>query len=192
MAAYTASGTQTFTKPARIEGHTSNVLQPILYVQYGTCAPATVNAAGGFYIMHKLPNVKFITFTATNAAGATLLGGANAATDGGWVTLTNQIPWEVFGAVASAGSSTVTLGAGSSEIADVHNGATIDIQYPNGVTQTTTITDFAVTTNIATLADVTLYSLAVTDFYRLRGSLFTTVSAATTPTFVCQVVGTFD
>jgi len=26
----------------------------------------------------------------------------------------------------------------------------------------------------------------------MRGSLFTTVSAATTPTFVCEVVGTFD
>jgi hypothetical protein len=192
MAAYTAAGTQTFTKPRRIEGHTSNTVSPIMYSQYGTIAPANVNADGGFYIQHKIVNVSHMTMTPTNAAGATLLSGANAATDGGWVTLTSAIPWELVGAVALLGASTLTLGSGSSEIADVHNGAWIDIRFASGNIQTTYITDFAVTTNVATLADVLTEAVTTADSYRLRGSLFTTVSAATSPTFVCEVVGTFE
>jgi len=192
MAAYTAAGTQSFTKPVRIEGHTSNVEGPIYYRQFGTCAPATVNAAGGFYIQHKIPNVSFISCTPTNAAGATLLSGANASTDGGWLTLAPAIGWQTVGAVALLGATTLTLGSGSSEIADVHNGAFIDVRFASGNVQTVQITDFAVTSNIATLADGLVEAVAATDVYRMRGSLFTTVSAATTPTFVCEVVGTFD
>lgn len=190
--AITASGTQVFQKPRRIEGHTSNVEHPILFAQYGTCAPASVDAGGGFYIVHKLPRVDMIKCMPTNAAGATMLYGANAATDGAHFAVANAIPYETVGAAALVGATSLVLGSSSSEIADVYNGATIDIELTSGNIQTTTITDYAVTTNTATLADALVEAVAATCQYRVRGSLVTTVSAATTPTFNVEVVGSFD
>jgi hypothetical protein len=190
--AITASGTQTWSKPKRIEGHTSNVEQPILYVTYGVCAPASCDAGGGFYLTHKLSSTKFVSGMPTNAAGATMLYGANAATDGAHFGTSSTVPWETVGASAIAGATTLTLGSGSSEVADVYNGATMDVQLTSGNIQTVTISDYAVTTNVATFLEPLTEAVAATGTYRIRGTVVTTVSAATTPTFNCQVIGSFE
>lgn len=192
--ALVSTGTQTWLKPRRIEGHTSNVEVPIQYITYGTVVPANVTAGDSFVLAHKIPQVTHINLTPTTAGGATALYGAasGAATLGAHVAVANAIPWETVGASAIAGATTLTLGSGSSAVADVYNGATIDIRLSNGNIQTTTISDYAVTTKIATLTDALVGAVAAAGEYRVRGSIVTCPTAGSTLGFLAEVVGQFD
>lgn len=191
--ALVALSTNGLLKPRRIEGHTSNVENPIMYSQLGPIVTASVTAGDSFVIPHKLTNVYHVTITGTNAAGGIAVAGDSSdTTDGAYVALTAAIPWEVLGGASAIGATTVTLGASSSEVADVYNGCTLDIRLTSGNVQTFTITDYAATTNVATLNAALTEAVTTANYYRVRGSVVTTPAAATTPSFSVEVIGNFE
>lgn len=184
----------TATKPKRIEGHTSNIEQPILYVQYikGTIGETT-EANDTYIIPHKFTNMYFIDAMplAADVAPTILYG------DG-----TNVGPWFADTAVAAgptqittaatAGASAVVLTSGSS-INDVYNFCWVDIRYASGNTQTVQITDYVGATTTATLAEPLAESIATTGtYYTIRGTTMTVNTAAATPTLAFRVTGSFE
>lgn len=182
------------TKPKRIEGHTSNVETPILFVQYfrGTIGETT-EANDTYIIPHKFTSVKFIKAMplAADVAPTLLYGdGTNIGiwyADSAIVTGPTQIT-----TAASAGASTVVL-TSASAIADVYNGCWLEIRYASGNTQLVQITDYAVTSTIATLAEPLTESIATTGtFYTVRGTVMTVNSAAATPSLAFEIIGTFE
>lgn len=195
--AYVALATKdlAYSKPKRIEGHTSNVETPVLYAQFGKVS-ATPTAGDTFAIPHKLTNVKHITITPTNAAAATSLFGAasGAATLGAYITLNGYvINWEALGASAIAGATTVTLGSTGSAVADVYNGCWLDIRHTDGSIQTVQITDYIVTTKVAHLSEGLSAAVTTANLYRVRGDVYTSPTAAGAEAiFSVQVIGSFE
>lgn len=193
--ALVAFTTRDITKPKRIEGHTSNTEAPILYSQYATLVSANLSAGDSFVIPHKLTNISHINLTPLNAAGATSLYGAasGAATLGAYVNKNGYaINWEAIGATAVAGATTVTLGSSGSAVADVYNGCSLDIMLSNGTIQTVTILDYTATTKIATLSEGVAEALTTSNLYRIRGTVYTSPTAATAPSFSVEVIGNFE
>jgi len=182
----------TQSKPIRIEGHTSNVLAPIQYVQYIKGTVGETTEAGDTYIIpHKLSSITHINAQPITATGTTALYG-NGTTEGASIAETATVagPTQIT-TPATAGASTVTLTSGSA-IADVYNGCYVDISYSNGNVQTVKITDYAVTTTIATLAEPLAQDIAATGtYYTIRGTLLTILSVAVTPRIGFEVIGTF-
>lgn len=192
-AALQAASSVTFTKPKRIEGHTSNVEHPILYATYGQITLPTTEAGDTYVIPHKITNPAFIKLAPTNAAGAIMLYG-DGTTVGSWTGLTGTaIAAEAVGANAVAGATALTLGSSASALADVYNGAWVDIIYGDGEIQTVQILDYAVTTKIATLSEgLSAAADTSTTKYRLRGTLLTIPTVATTPSVMVEVIGNFE
>lgn len=181
-----------FTKPRRIEGHTSNVEHPILYSSYGTVTLPTTEAGDTYVIPHKISNPKMIKLAPTNAAGAIMLYG-DGTTVGSWTPLTGSaVGFEAVGATALQGATSLTLGSSASALADVYNEAWLDVMFDDGTVQTVQITDYAVTTKIATLSEGLAEAVTATCQYRVRGSLLTIPTVATTPSFMVEVVGSFE
>lgn len=182
----------TQTKPKRVEGHTSNVEAPILYVQYikGTIGETT--EAGDTYIVpHKFTNVHFIKTMPFAAVAATALYGDDAAgayfADAASVTGPTQIT-----TAATAGASTVILTSGSA-INDVYNGCWVDLKFDDGNVQTAQITDYVGSSKTATLATPLAQDIATTGtYYTVRGTLMTITGAAATPKIGFEVTGSFE
>lgn len=182
------------TKPKRIEGHTSNVEQPILYVQYfkGTIGETT-EADDTYVIPHKFTSVKFITIMPLTADVATQVAYGNGTTVGVWFADSATVlgPTQITTA-ATAGASTVVL-TSATDIADAFNGCWLEIRYASGNKQVVQITDFAATTLLATLAEPLTESIATTGtYYIVRGTLMTVNTAAATPALAFEIVGTFE
>jgi hypothetical protein len=184
------------TKPKRIEGHTSNVELPILYVQYikGTIGETT--EAGDTYIIpHKFTSVNFIkAMPLTAVVAATILNGGEAAggDDGVFYADSATItgPTQVTTA-ATAGASALVLTSASS-INDVYNGCWLEIRYSSGNKQVVQITDYVGATTTATLAEALTESVATTGtYYIVRGTLMTVSGVGATPTLAFEVIGTF-
>lgn len=193
--ALVALSTRNISKPKRIEGHTSNTEAPILYSQYATLVSGNLTGGDSFVIPHKLTNISHINLTPLNAAGATSLYGAasGAATLGAYVDKNGYaINWEALGATAVAGATTVTLGSTGSAVADVYNGCSLDIMLSNGTIQTVTILDYAVTTKVATLSEGVAEALTTSNLYRVRGTVYTSPTAATAPSLSVEVIGNFE
>lgn len=183
----------TASKPKRVEGHTSNVESPILYVQYIKVTVAETTEAGDTYIIpHKFNSITHINASPISATGATALYG-NGTTEGASIAETATVagPTQITTA-ATAGATTVVL-TSASAIADVYNNCWLDIRYASGNKQTVRITDYAVTTTIATLADPLTEDIAATGtYYTIKGTLMTILSVAATPRIGFEVVGTFE
>ena len=174
------------SKPKRIEGHTSNVESPILYVQYITGTIGETTESGDTYIIpHKFNRVESINVEPLSATGLTLAAAyylADAASVAGPTQITTA---------ATAGASTVVLTSGSS-INDVYNGCTLKLQFDNGNSQEVKITDYVGATTTATLAEPLAQDIASTGtFYTVKGTLLTTTGAAATPVVRYAVVGSF-
>lgn len=184
-----------YNKPRRVEGHTSNVESPILYRQAGTVTSGNLAAGASFVICHKLTNVNHINIIGLNAAGATSLYGAasGAATLGAYVNkLGYVINWEALGASAIAGATSVTLGASAGAVDDTYNGAWLDITHTNGDIQTVQITDYVGATKVATLKEGLAAAVTTSNFYKVRGTEYTSPTAATAPSFSIEVIGSFE
>lgn len=177
----------TASKPKRIEGHTSNVESPILYVQYikGTIGETT--ESGDTYIIpHKFTNIHHINVSPLNATGLTLVAAIHLAE-----TASVAGPTQITTA-ATAGASTVVL-TGASAIDDVYNGCWVDLRFDNGNVQTVQVTDYVGSTKVATLASPIAQDIATTGtFYVIRGTLLTTTAAAATPRVGYEVIGSFE
>lgn len=180
------------SKPKRIEGHTSNVEQPVLYVQYFKGTVGETTEAGDTYIIpHKFDSVKMIKGMPHAAVGATLLYGDDAAgaffADAATITGPTQIT-----TAATAGASAVVLTSGSA-INDVYNNCFVKIQYDNGNTQIVKITDYVGSTTTATLAEPLAHDISTTGtFYTVLGTLMTVAGAVATPALTFEIVGTFE
>jgi hypothetical protein len=187
------------TKPKRIEGHTSNVEHPILYVQYfkGTIGETT-EASDTYIIPHKFTSVKFIKAMPLAAVVAsTLLNGgeAAAADDGVFYADSATISGPTaFTTAATAGASTCVLVSVTGSAAnDNYNGCWLEIRYPSGNKQVVQITDYVHTGTVATLAEpLTEDIVASTTFYVVRGTLMTVSGVAATPTLAFEITGTFE
>lgn len=181
------------SKPKRIEGHTSNVESPILYVQFikGTIGETT--EAGDTYIVpHKFTNVHFINAQPLAATAKTALYG-NGTTEGAFFADAATVagPTEITTA-ATAGASTVVLTSGSA-IDDVYNGCWIQLRFSNGNTQVVQVTDYVGSTTTATLAQPLAQDIATSGTsYTIRGTLLTIASAAVTPKIGFEVTGSFE
>jgi hypothetical protein len=184
----------TATKPKRVEGHTSNVEQPIIYVQFikGVIGETT-EAGDTYYLPHKFTKVYHINVTPLAAVAATNFVHGDGTTVGAWfadaATVTG--PTQIT-TVATAGASTVVL-TSASAINDTFNFCWLDIRYSSGNVQTVQITDYVGSTTLATLAEPLTESIAATGtYYTVRGTLITVPSAAVTPTLSFEVFGTFE
>lgn len=184
----------TATKPRRIEGHTSNTEHPILYAQYLKGVIGETTEAGDTYFLpHKLTTVYSINATPLVAVAASNFINGNGTTVGCWYADAATVagPTQITTA-ASAGASTIVLTA-MTDIADCVNFCWIDILYTSGNKQTVQVTDFAVTTLVATLAEPITEAIAATGtYYTVRGTLITVPTAAVTPTLGFEVIGTFE
>jgi hypothetical protein len=192
--ALVALTTRDMTPIRRIEGHTSNVLNPIYQSQSGTIVSATLAAGASFVIPHAITGVKHINITPLTAAGATSLYGAasGAATLGAYVDKNGYaVNWEAVGATAVLGATIITLGSSASAVADVYNGCTLDIELSNEI-QTVKILDYSATTKLATIDTPVAEALTTSNKYRVRGSIYVSPTAATTPSFSVEVSGTLD
>lgn len=188
--------TRDFTKPRRVEGHTSNVESPILYSQYGKLIVGETIEAGDTYIIpHKFPTLIHINATpVTSIAGVeALYGDISDSTDGAWFADSGiAVAWTQLTTAATAGATTLTI-TGGSAIADVYNGCWLDIRFASGNMQTVQITDYAVTTTIATLAEGLAEAIGTTlSYYRIRGTVMTVASSCVTPSINVEVIGTFE
>ena len=181
------------TKPKRIEGHTSNIEHPILYVQFikGTIGETT--EAGDTYIVpHKFTNIYFINAQPLAATAKTALYGDGTAegayfADAASITGPTQIT-----TAATAGASSVVLTSGTA-IDDVYNGCWVDIRFASGNRQTVKVTDYTGSSALAVLADPLAESIATTGtYYTVRGTLMTIAAAAATPTMGFEVIGSFE
>ena len=180
------------TTPRRVEGHTSNVEHPITYLQTLQIVLPTTEAGDTYVIPHKISVPNFIKLAPLSAAGAIMLYG-DGTTVGSWTTFTGTaIAWEAVGATALAGATTLTMGSSASALADVYNGAWLDIMYDDGTIQTVKILDYAVTTKIATLNEGLAQAATATTKIRLRGTLLTIPTVATNPSFAVEVTGWFE
>ena len=184
------------SKPKRIEGHTSNVEAPILYVQYFQGTIGETTEAGDTYIIpHKFTNVKMIKAMPHAAVGATLLNGgeAAAADDGVYYSTAATItgPTQITTA-ATAGASTVVL-TSASAINDVYNNCWVKITFDNGNEQVVKVTDYVGASTTATLADPLAQDIAATgSYYTVLGTLMTVSGVAATPTLSFEIIGTFE
>lgn len=180
------------SKPKRIEGHTSNVETPILYVQYFKGTIGETTEAGDTYIIpHKFTNVKSIKATPHSAVGVELLYGVDAAgayfADAATITGPTQIT-----TAAAAGATSVVLTSGSS-INDVYNNCWVQLRFSSGNVQTVQITDYVGATTTATLADGLAEAIATTGtYYTVLGTLMTVTEAVATPALDFEIVGTFE
>jgi hypothetical protein len=181
------------SKPKRIEGHTSNVETPILYVQFIKGTVGETTEAGDTYIIpHKFNVVNFITASPISATGATALYG-NGTTEGASIGTASSVagPSQITTA-AAAGSTTVIL-TGGSAINDVYNECTLELRFSNGNVQSVKITDYVGVSATATLAEGLAESIDTTGtYYTVRGTLLTILSAAVTPTLAFEVKGSFN
>ena len=180
------------TKPKRIEGHTSNVEQPILYSQYIIGTVGETTEAGDTYIIpHKFDDVKFIGFTPLADKGRDFLFG-NGTTVGAMVADAATVagPTQITTA-ATAGATTVVLTSGSS-IDDVYNNCWLEIRHASGNIQVVKITDYTGATTLATIAEGLAEDIAATGtYYTIKGTLLTTGTAAATPKVAFEVIGSF-
>jgi hypothetical protein len=186
----------TASKPKRIEGHTSNVEHPILYVQYIKGTVGETTEAGDTYIIpHKFTNVHFINASplAGIAAVETLYGDISDATDGAYFAdaAIATGPTQCTTA-ATAGSTSLVLTSGSA-INDVYNNCWLELKFSSGNTQVVKITDYVGATTTATLADGLAEAVGTTGtYYTVRGTIMTVASSAATPTINFEVVGSFE
>jgi len=183
----------TATAPKRVEGHTSNVEHPINYVQYITGIVGETTEAGDTYIIpHKLTDLEHINLSCLSSTAPSFLYGTST-TIGAYHSGNGvAVAWTALTTAATAGASTLVL-TGASALADVYNNCWLDIRYSSGDVQTVKITDYAVTTKIATLAEPLAEAVATSgSVYRVRGTVLTTASASVTPTLGFEVIGRFD
>ena len=184
----------TATKPMRIEGHTSNVLNPIQYKQFikGVIGETT-EAGDTYYLPHKFNTVTHINATPLVAVAASNFVNGNGTTVGCWYADSAVAQtWTQITTAAAAGATSVVCTA-ATDIADSLNFCWMDIRYSSGNLQTVQITDFAATTLLATLAEPLTESIATTGtYYQIRGTLITVPTAAATPTISFEVTGTFN
>jgi hypothetical protein len=182
------------TKPKRLEGHTSNVEAPILYIQYfrGTIGETT-EANDTYIIPHKFTSVKFIKAMplAADVAPTLLYGDGTTIgifyADAATVTGPTQVT-----TAATLGASTVVLTSGSA-INDVYNNCWLELKYSSGNVQIVKITDYVGATTTATIENPLEEAIATTGtFYTVRGTLMTVNSAAATPSLAFEIVGTFE
>lgn len=176
----------TQSKPKRIEGHTSNVESPILYVQYITGTIGETTESGDTYIIpHKFNRVESINVEPLSATGLTLAAAyylADAATITGPTQITTA---------ATAGATSVVL-TGASAIDDVYNGCFVEIRFSSGNSQIVKVTDYTGSSKLAVIDAGLAESIASTgSFYTVKGTLLTTTAAAATPVVRYAVVGTF-
>ena len=187
----------TQSKPRRIEGHTSNVENPILYSQYiqGTIGE-TVEAGDTYIIPHKFSNVSFIHARAFSALGALALygGAAGVGEEAAYYADAADIITSVQTTTAQvAGSTTLILTTSGSAINDVYNGCFLDIMFDNGDTQTVKITDYVGATKTATLDQGLAKAVSTTGtYYTVRGTLMTLTVAAATPELQFEIIGSFE
>jgi len=182
------------SKPRRIEGHTSNVVSPILYSQYITGTIGETTEAGDTYIIpHKFSKVNYITSQPISALAKTVLYG-NGTTEGAfWATSASVITSVQTTTAQTQGATTFHLTTSGSAINDVYNGCYLDIKFSNGDVQTVKITDYVGSTKIATIDQGLAQAVAATGtFYTLRGTLMTIASVAATPTLRFEVTGNFE
>lgn len=183
------------SKPKRIEGHTSNVEHPILYVQYFRGTIGETTEAGDTYIIpHKFASVKFIKGMPFSAVGAAVLYGGDSSAGEEAAYFANSAtvtgPTEITTA-ATAGASTVVL-TSASAIDDVYNGCFVELRFDNGNKQTVKVIDYVGSTRLATLADPLAQDIAATgSSYTVLGTLMTVTAAAATPALAFEIVGTF-
>lgn len=192
--ALVALTTRDITAPRRVEGHTSNVVNPIYHEQLATIVSGDLAAGASVVIPHSITQVKHINITPLTAAGAESLYGAasGAATLGAYVDKNGYaVNWEVVAAAAVAGATTITLGASASAVNDVYNGCTLDIQLSDSV-QTVKILDYVGATAVATIDAALEEALTTANLYRVRGSVLVSPTAATAPQYSVQVIGTLD
>lgn len=184
------------SKPKRIEGHTSNVETPILYVQYFKGTIGETTEAGDTYIIpHKFTNVKMIKGYAHAAVGAALLYGGDATAgeeaayfaDAATITGPTQIT-----TAAAAGATSVVLTSGSA-INDVYNNCWVKIRHASGNDQIVKITDYVGSTTTATLEEGLAEAIGTTgSYYTVLGTLMTVTGAVATPALSFEIVGTFE
>ena len=180
------------SKPKRMEGHTSNVETPILYVQFFKGTIGETTEAGDTYIIpHKFTNVKSIHGTPHSAVGSEILYGVDAAgayfADAATITGPTQITTG-----AAAGATSVVLTSGSS-INDVYNNCWVKIRYSSGNVQIVKITDYTGATTTAILEDGLAEAIAATGtYYTVLGTLMTVTEAVATPALDFKIVGTFE
>ena len=189
----------TVTRPIRIEGHTSNIENPIYFKQFVKCTIAETTEAGDTYIVpHKFDSVNFINampLTAIAAANAINGGEAAAADDGLFFADSATISGPTaFTTAATAGASTcVLVSVTGSAVNDNYNGCWLEIRYPSGNKQIVQITDYVHTGTVATLAEpLTEAIVANTTSYVVKGTLYTISGVAVTPTLAFEVTGTFN
>jgi hypothetical protein len=184
-----------FSKPKRIEGHTSNVEHPILYRQSGTVTSGNLAAGDTFAISHRLTNIDHINITPLNANGATSLYGAasGAATLGAYVNkLGYFINFEALGAAGVLGATTLTLGATADAVNSSILNCWLDIAHTDGTIQTVRITNYVGATKIATISEPLAAAVTTANLYRVRGTVYTSPTAATAPSFSIEVIGSFS
>lgn len=180
------------SKPKRIEGHTSNVETPILYVQYFKGTIGETTEAGDTYIIpHKFTSVKRITGTPLSAAGGEILYGidANPAYFADSVTVTG--PTQITTAAAAGATSVVLTSA--SAIDDVYNNCWLKIRHASGNDQIVKITDYTGSSKLAVIEDGLAEAIATTGtYYTVLGTLMTVTEAVATPALSFEIVGTFE
>lgn len=184
------------TKPKRLEGHTSNVEHPILYVQYFKGTIGETTEAGDTYIIpHKFTNVKMIKAYPHAAVGAAVLYGGDSTAgeeaayfaDSATITGPTQIT-----TAATAGASTVVL-TSASAIDDVYNNCWVKLTFSNGNEQVVKVTDYVGASKLATLADPLAQDIGTTGtYYTVLGTLMTVTAAAATPALSFEIIGTFE
>jgi len=183
----------TATKPRRIEGHTSNVENPILFSQYIRGTVGETTEAGDTYIIpHKFTYVYHINTSPVSATGATALYG-NGTTEGASVATAAIAagPTQITTA-ATAGANTVVLTSGSA-IDDVYNNCWLELRFDNGNVQVVKILDYVGSTTTATLASPLAHDIDTTGtYYVIRGTILTVLSVAATPAIGFEVIGSFE
>lgn len=180
------------SKPKRIEGHTSNVETPILYVQYFKGTIGETTEAGDTYIIpHKFTSVKKISGFPLSAVGGEILYGidANPAYFADAVTVTG--PTQITTAAAAGATSVVLTSA--SAIDDVYNNCWVRIRHASGNDQIVKVTDYTGSSKLAVIEDGLAEAIGTTgSYYTVLGTLMTVTEAVATPALSFEIVGTFE
>ena len=176
------------SKPKRLEGHTSNVEHPILYVQYfkGTIGETT-EANDTYIIPHKFTSVKFIKAMPLAADVAPTLLYGDGTTIGIWYADATTVtgPTQITTA-ATAGATSVVLTSGSA-IDDVYNNCWLKLRFSSGNDQIVKVTDYTGATTTAVIEDGLAESIGTTGtYYTVLGTLMTVNSAAATPSLALR------
>lgn len=185
----------TLTKPRRIEGHTSNVENPIYFSQLGTITSGNLAAGDSIVIPHKFTQVMHINITPLNAQGAKSLYGeaSGGATLGAYVDKNGYaVNWEALGASAVLNATALTLGASASAVNDAYKDCWLDVALPSGNLQTVKILGYVGATKVATISAPLAEAVTTSNLYRIRGSILVSPTVATAPSFSVEVVGQFD